>query len=124
VAEPARPSPAEDLRDLLVGLAAVYPAALYAGTVYWSDLATGAARYQADLLEGMLKAIRSPGQGDAILNDLRDSLKRFLETPGDSAQRAILGFNERFEAIRRKPPSAAAPGASPRGSQPPARGTP
>lgn len=110
----AKPNYLEGLRDLLATGACMYPLALTAGVSYWSELAAGASSYYADAIESLFVALRNPQQGPTALADLATRFKSYLERSGDITERAILDFNQRLEASRRKPRNitSAAAGAS------------
>jgi hypothetical protein len=104
----ARQGPFDVLRDLLTTGVSVYPLAASASFGYWSELAASASSYYGDLLEGLMTALRNPGDGGAVAADLAMRLRRHLEQAGEITERAILEFNQRLEARLRKPMESAA----------------
>ena len=108
MADGARQSSLEVLRDLLATGVSVYPLAASASFGYWSELAASASSYYGDLLEGLITAVRNPGDGGAVAADLAMRLKRHLEQAGEITERTILEFNQRLESRLRKPIESAA----------------
>lgn len=107
-----RLSYADHLRDLLLGGVGASWAAWLAGTTYWAELTTGSIRCQAEALDCLVAAVRDPRRGDGALASLTDRLKKCVERSVDSSERAIMQFNQEFQAFARGIRGASPPGAS------------
>ena len=102
MAEGQAPSYGDGLRDLVVGLAGFYPAAIRAGVGYWADMTANASRYYADLFESMMAAYQRPQDGGRLLSEFLERFKTHLEQSGESVERALLEFNQGLVAFRRR----------------------
>ena len=98
----ARHSDRDEWCDMWAGAVGAYPTAFRVGIGYWSELASNASSYYADVLESLIAVWRHPEQAKAVLGDVQRGFREFLERSGETTERAVLDFNERFTATFRQ----------------------
>ena len=73
-------------------------------------MVSNASGHYADVLESLIAAWHRPEQAKGILSDAPRRFGEFVERSGETTERAVLDFNERFTATFRRPPAPAAAG--------------
>jgi hypothetical protein len=102
-----------DVKEWIVEVASIYPAAIRHGGGYWSEIVANAASHAADVLEALIRVARQPENGGAVLGDLLEQSRQYVISNGSTFERILLDFNQAIVSLGRAYPGAAATSRTP-----------
>jgi hypothetical protein len=83
---------AEDALSLFLATSGAIPTAMRVWTTGWSDWVKSAAETQDQLARRWTSLIRDPGQGGAVLNEMREDVKQYIVEVAGIPERSVLEF--------------------------------